>query len=402
MAEKQTLSKFDELLDGKPALDELCTHVNIAEWHQLGVMLKLDVTTLARIKEKVQDPRDRLAQVFSTWLATIPRGTRREMLAVLKAKPLEEVTVAEKYREYLLKEANQNDEQGIYIPYCNLIYCDLYIDDNHQHQGEPMALHKGICLFCSAEMLTLLDIMTEVEKRASNIAEDNFYLKALVLQDKYFVLLAKIQTYMDKNANIDAMKSVMKTLLQHRSLGSYPDIEKYIKEIDQLSASKDLFAFLINNKFIGYLHYHVLEVLVDSCGNPKLEKKIEKYKNDVWKFIEEENFAQLVNVFTKYPDLQPSTVLGLPLMVVHLVNAWKKHSMRELKEYLPFVEEQKVALKALGLKCIKATFVIFPQYFDDIVSYIQTRKDFLFIEGIEIEVKQYSCTYMYIYIYMHN
>lgn len=120
---------------------------------------------------------------------------------------------------------------------------------------------------------------------------------------------------------------------------------------------------------------------------------MKEYEDEFWQFIEQPNFVRLINVFTRHPDLQPNTVLGLPIIVVHLANAWKSYSMTELKEYLPFLEEQKVQLQSIGLRSAMIIFAIFPQYINEVMSYIYARRHHLKNEGIEIQMPRVPKVY---------
>lgn len=103
------------------------------------------------------------------------------------------------------------------------------------------------------------DIMLEIDKEVNK--EDNrFATMAKLLQEKYYVLLAKIQADMAQ-VKIKQLKNSLNSLLIQTYPGVYPDIEKYIQEINKISTSDDLFDFLIKRNFISYLHFDVLKNL---------------------------------------------------------------------------------------------------------------------------------------------
>ena len=96
------VSTFEEILEEKPALDELCEHIVIGtKWYQLGIQLKLDVTQLDVIDKENSDVTQKTAKMFQLWLSTNPLATRRHVLEALRKRVIGENNVANEYEKIL-------------------------------------------------------------------------------------------------------------------------------------------------------------------------------------------------------------------------------------------------------------------------------------------------------------
>ena len=96
------VSTFEEILEEKPTLDELCEHIMIGtKWYQLGIQLKLDVTQLDVINEQNSDVTQKTSKMFQLWLSTNPLATRRHVLEALRKRVIGENNVANEYEKIL-------------------------------------------------------------------------------------------------------------------------------------------------------------------------------------------------------------------------------------------------------------------------------------------------------------
>ena len=96
------VSTFEEILEEKPTLDELCEHIMIGtKWYQLGIQLKLDVTQLDVINEQNSNVTQKTSKMFQLWLSTNPLATRRHVLEALRKRMIGENNVANEYEKVL-------------------------------------------------------------------------------------------------------------------------------------------------------------------------------------------------------------------------------------------------------------------------------------------------------------
>ena len=92
------MATFEKILDSKPPLAEICEHVRISKWFNLGVQLQLDDVDLEEIREDGPDKRNRMYQL---WLRTQSKASRRQLLDALRRRDVGEYTVADQYEEFL-------------------------------------------------------------------------------------------------------------------------------------------------------------------------------------------------------------------------------------------------------------------------------------------------------------
>ena len=98
---------FEELLEEKPTLDELCEHVLIGgKWYQLGVLLKLNAKKLEDIHKLPDDSTYKTTKMFEMWLDTTPDATRKHVVDALRKNVIEEITVANAYEQTLRKSCS--------------------------------------------------------------------------------------------------------------------------------------------------------------------------------------------------------------------------------------------------------------------------------------------------------
>ena len=115
---------FEEIVEEKPTLDELCEHIRIgSKWYQLGIQLKLNAKKLEDIHKLPDDSTYKTTKMFELWLDTKPDATRRQVVDALRKEVIEEITVAHEYEQMLRKSSSLPTSE-----YKNLLHVDLVIN----------------------------------------------------------------------------------------------------------------------------------------------------------------------------------------------------------------------------------------------------------------------------------
>ena len=115
---------FEEILEEKPTLDELCEHICIgSKWYQLGVLLKLNDVKLDDIHRLAENSTYKTLKMFKLWLDTKPDATRRQVVDALRKEVVEEITVAYEYEQTLRKSSSLPASE-----YKNLLHVHLVIN----------------------------------------------------------------------------------------------------------------------------------------------------------------------------------------------------------------------------------------------------------------------------------
>ena len=71
---------FEEILNEKPTLAELCKLVPIStKWYQMRIQLNLNVKKLNEVEEDSKNTTDKVSKMYELWLDTNPQATRRQI-----------------------------------------------------------------------------------------------------------------------------------------------------------------------------------------------------------------------------------------------------------------------------------------------------------------------------------
>lgn len=178
---------------------------------------------------------------------------------------------------------------------------------------------------------------------------------ALKLQEKYLVLLNIIQVRMRNVGDLEAIKTVVKTTLSEISTQSY-NIEHYSKRVDMSTSSDSLFHFLIDEKLVGYLNPAILGNVAMISDDEHLQRKMKQYEYSYWKLVLLPDFEKVLDALTSHAASKPSNIIGLPMSIVYLGNAWINRSKNDVKQYLSFAEECSVHILGSALLSSYAEF----------------------------------------------
>ena len=111
---------FQIILTEKPTIAELQEHVRTNKWHELGLQLHLDCTSLDAIRLGNSNVEDHRREMFSLFLSTDTQASRKQILDAMRKKSVEEMCMADDYEKYL----HQLLSDGMYI---RMIYIYIYI-----------------------------------------------------------------------------------------------------------------------------------------------------------------------------------------------------------------------------------------------------------------------------------
>lgn len=232
--------------------------------------------------------------------------------------------------------------------------------------------------------------MVEMSEKAMSVPE--LTTLALQLQEMYHKLLALVQSSC-REAELEPMKNILRSILQEKSLYQLVTITQYRKEINNLKTVDEVFQFLVEKHFLSYLNFQLLKEFSSKtiCGldkSKRIEKELSKYQKHYKVFMSHPEFSKLIQVFDESPHLNPSTIIGLPIIIVSLVGSWKHRNKKQLEEWVPFLQENKVLLQSMGYKCILITYAIFPIHLPNVMSFVNDHQRIqeLRENGITIQV----------------
>ena len=216
---------------------------------------------------------------------------------------------------------------------------------------------------------------------------------APILKEKFHKLLAYMQSTCRSEARgVEPMKNILRSVLQESSLQQSQAIRQYGREINAMQTTDDVFQFLVEKHFVGYLNYQLLREFateaICGAGKKKAKEKIAKYSKCYEKFLKMPQFTSLIKVFDENPHLNPSAIIGLPILMVSLASSWKERTSGDLEEYVKLFKSTKLSLQSMGYKCILVTYAIFPIDIPKVIKFLSNtdRMKKLKDEGITLDV----------------
>ncbi|XP_019856398.1 PREDICTED: uncharacterized protein LOC109584923 isoform X3 [Amphimedon queenslandica] len=364
------LSPNHSVMNEKPDLKNVCAIVRTSRWHQLGIQLGVDEEMLQDIETDRSETQDKRTQMFRLWIASQLNASHNQLVEALRLKVIGEDRMAQEYEEKVKEEASKTTETT-----------------------QTGAQTMDISSFSTAPAWSTITVVTSMHQKASEL--DLLTVQALQLEEKYRQFLQQIQQ-LSQNANVEIVKNQLTDILQGKCLNQLHGISSYLEVINKITSMSEVFNFLIKNRFVGYLNYYLLKEFSSEviCGDgyEKAQAEVVKYEESYCKFIEEPAFCQLIEVFDENPHLNPSTVVGLPIVVITLSKKWKSRSKKDLNEWVLFLKENKDLLQSMGYNCIVITYAIFPVHLLEVMRFLSNEEHMKKLQenGITIETPSYT------------
>ena len=190
---------------------------------------------------------------------------------------------------------------------------------------------------------------------------------AMKLKDKFSYLLVLVRKTA-KSLDVSDLKYLVRIdLTENRN----PLIQHHINTLDRIELVEDLFDFLIDHHFIGYLNYKLLKKISDliTINSDELNERFHKYEEEYKSLLRASSFNCLIEVFRCHPNLSPTTAIGLPEMILCLDSPWTEGSVYTWEEYFNnrFPWTDSVAVKEYSTNCILITYAVFLSVLGDIM-----------------------------------
>ena len=158
---------------------------------------------------------------------------------------------------------------------------------------------------------------------------------------------------------INNFKMIVKDILQASLLNS----QSFKERIDALPCVNDILNFLKDNHFIGYFNYGILEELIKVFVKDKkheIHAELDSYKLEHTELLKSTKFSDLFTVFENHPNLRPSTAVGLPKIILKLVNPWSKKTVASWYEYMKerFNFMDYTTFHDVAVQCVLVTLIV--------------------------------------------
>ena len=174
------------------------------------------------------------------------------------------------------------------------------------------------------------------------------------------------------NVDISDVKVIIEQTLVDNSSGVSDTIQPYLLRLKEIKKIEEILDFLIESHFIGYLNYDLLKEISSLTNDGNVSKAFKSYETEYFcKLLKSSKFNLLMQVFCEYPDLLPTTAIGLPEIMFQLEDSWENESMETWQRYIEINFPSwsgSLAVKDVSASCILITYVCYPAKYNDILK----------------------------------
>ena len=166
-------------------------------------------------------------------------------------------------------------------------------------------------------------------------------------------------------------------------------METCLEKLEKVEDMKDFFAFLIKHHFIGYLNYALLRKMSRLVNDSSINNQFEQYEQECTVLFNTATFKDIIEMFRQYPDLKPSSAIGLPHIVFRLTKQWhlKRVSSWNAK-FAKFPWSDSCSLDDIKNNCVLITYAVLPSVLPDVLKDLRDPAVLKVLEDIGVTVVQ--------------
>ena len=157
--------------------------------------------------------------------------------------------------------------------------------------------------------------LAKMETKMCKFESLKFITQKLV--EKFCRLPAAVkQSLIKHNVRLEDSKLTIRHRLEIKTK-TMPKIKECLQDLENVKNYDDLFLFLYNNSFIGYINYTLLMTLSKLTEDQEIIDKLSDYEREYAKLL----YAAYCNdlkIFYEYPDHSPDAPIGLPNVYFNL------------------------------------------------------------------------------------
>ena len=213
---------------------------------------------------------------------------------------------------------------------------------------------------------------------------------AIKLKREFRLLLVTVQDSV-KECHLSKVISLIRLAIVENLRNVSKSIQLYKEKLSSIQTVDEVFAFLIDNHFVGYLNYGLLKEISELVEDTQFKEKFDHYESEYKHLVSASTFNILMQVFHNYPDLSPTTAVGLPEIMFRLDNPWPEKSVSTWEEHINarFPDwAASLALKEFSSECIIVTYAIFPSALSAILIDLRDPTVLKELEDIGVTVVQ--------------
>lgn len=163
----------------------------------------------------------------------------------------------------------------------------------------------------------------------------------------------------------------------------------YLSNLDSATDADDLFKYLLNQCFITYLNYMLLEKLLNilPCTIDH-RQKFQEYKEEHSVLLCDASFDTISDIFCRFPELSPKAIIGFPIIKINIERPELVKNIYELQElFSHMIANGELALADINHNCSTVTYSIFPFAVPNLLSYFSDPEVVEKFQKLEISVR---------------
>ena len=209
------------------------------------------------------------------------------------------------------------------------------------------------------------------------------------MKERFLTLYITVRQSLVAN-NIDL--SVAKELLclsleENRCLPKV--MESCMEKLEKVENMGDFFVFLIKHHFIGYFNYALLRKISRLANDSTINNQFEQYEQECTILFNTASFKNIMEMFRQYPDLKPSTAIGLPHIVFQLDRPWLlKRLYSWITTFSGFSWSNSASLNEIRQKCVLITYAVLPSVLPAVLKDLRDPAVLKELEDIGVTVVQ--------------
>ena len=189
------------------------------------------------------------------------------------------------------------------------------------------------------------------------------------LRQKYIDLVVAVRRSLRYHgAKLEDAKLLLKEYFKDKTR-KHPQLKEVSNSLQKVQDFNNLFNFLSDHHFIGYLNYNLLKRLSKLIPHDHdLVNQVDDYEKKYAELLHQISCNELVHLFDQWSDLSPTVPVGLPFVSFRLDSPWLLYRFYTwVSTFGKFSWSYYAFLSQLKMNCIIITYAILPFVLDDVM-----------------------------------
>ena len=223
-----------------------------------------------------------------------------------------------------------------------------------------------------------IEEMRELTEIAYKLRDDSF-------PTLYIAVRRSLEAH---NVNLYEAKDLICLALSQNQFSSQ-EMEIYTAKLEKVNDMKDLLTFLLNHHFISYINYALLKRISRLANDSNINSQFEQYEQECTVLFKTASIKDIIEMFRQYPDLKPSSAIGLPHIVFRLTKQWhlKRISSWNAK-FAKFPWSDSCSLDDIKNNCVLITYAVLPSVLPAVLKDLRDPAVLKELEDIGVTVVQ--------------